>query len=163
MLPRITKAGGANFSPANLTSATPNDLTIGHSAPVIMFFAPSGPQSPRRRSRINAIFLTIFIVIAIYLLFFAKPTTLKSAVEVDTGTYADRHGAATTSKPAGELARPVMQSQKVMVVASMKNDDTSWLLENFPDWSKSIYVVDDKRAPLTVAYNKGRESMVYLS
>lgn len=50
-----------------------------------------------------------------------------------------------------------------MVVASMKKDDTSWLRQNFPDWSKSIYVVDDKHAPLTVAYNKGRESMVYLS
>jgi hypothetical protein len=126
-----------------------------------MLFAPSGPQSPRRRSRIKAIFLTIFIVIAIYLLFFTKTTKLP--VKTETGTYADRHGAATTPKPSGELARPVPQRQKVMVVASMKKDDTSWLLENFPDWTKSIYVVDNKRAPLTVALNKGRESMVYLS
>ncbi|CAG8919391.1 unnamed protein product [Penicillium salamii] len=125
-----------------------------------MLFAPSGPQSPRRRSRIKAILLTIFIVIAIYLLFFANT---KVPVKTETGTYADRHGAATTSKPAGELARPVTPSQKAMVVASMKKDDTSWLRQNFPDWSKNIYVVDDKYAPLTVAYNKGRESMVYLS
>lgn len=127
-----------------------------------MLFAPSGPQSPRRRSRIKAIFLTIFIVIALYLLFFANTTTSKLPVKTATGTYADRHGAATTSKPAGELARSA-PSGKVMVVASMKKDDTSWLRQNFPDWSKSIYVVDDKHAPLTVAYNKGRESMVYLS
>lgn len=126
-----------------------------------MLFAPSGPQSPRRRSRIKAIFLTIFIVIALYLLFFTETTT-ELPVKTE-GTYADRHGAATTSKPTGELARPVPQSQKVMVVASMKRDDTSWLSENFPDWTKNIYVVDDKHAPLTVAYNKGRESMVYLS
>lgn len=127
-----------------------------------MLFAPSGPQSPRRRSRIKAIFLTIFIVIALYLLFFADTTTSKLPVKTETGTYADRHGAATTSKPAGELARPA-PSGKAMVVASMKKDDTSWLRQNFPDWSKSIYVVDDKHAPLTVPYNKGRESMVYLS
>lgn len=50
-----------------------------------------------------------------------------------------------------------------MVVASMKSDDTSWLAEYFQDWSRSIYVVDDKDAPLTVARNKGRESMVYLT
>jgi hypothetical protein len=50
-----------------------------------------------------------------------------------------------------------------MIVASMKNDDTTWLAEYFPDWSRSIYVVDDKKAPLTVAKNKGRESMVYLT
>jgi hypothetical protein len=126
-----------------------------------MLFAPSGPQSPRRRSRIKAILLTIFIVIALYLLFFTKTTQLP--VKTEIGTYADRHGAATTSKPADELARPAPQSQKVLVVASMKKDDTSWLSENFPDWTQSIYVVDDKRAPLTVAENKGRESMVYLS
>ncbi|CAG8248306.1 unnamed protein product [Penicillium olsonii] len=125
-----------------------------------MLFAPSGPQSPRRRSRIKAILLTIFIVIALYLLFFANT---KLPVKPETGTYADRHGAATTPKPTDELAHPVIPSQKVMVVASMKKDDTSWLRQNFPDWSKSIYVVDDKHAPLTVAYNKGRESMVYLS
>ncbi|KAJ6155874.1 hypothetical protein N7470_006440 [Penicillium chermesinum] len=44
----------------------------------------------------------------------------------------------------------------------MKSDDTSWVAEYFPDWSRSIYVVDDKQAPLTVAHNKGRESMVYI-
>lgn len=50
-----------------------------------------------------------------------------------------------------------------MVVASMKKDNTSWLFENFPDWHKSVYVVDDEDAELTVGENKGRESMVYLT
>lgn len=50
-----------------------------------------------------------------------------------------------------------------MVVASMKKDNTSWLFEHFPDWQKSVYVVDDGDAELTVGENKGRESMVYLT
>lgn len=121
-----------------------------------MLFAPSGPQGPRRRSRLKAIFLTILIILALYLLFFS---TSNSPVSTETGTYAQTHG----SKQSGELARPAIRKRKDMVVASMKSDDTSWLTEYFPDWPKSIYVVDDKHAPLTVMRNKGRESMVYLT
>ena len=51
---------------------------------------------------------------------------------------------------------------KHLVVASLRNENTSWLFENFPEWHKSIYVVDDPTAPLTVMRNKGREAMVYL-
>jgi hypothetical protein len=50
-----------------------------------------------------------------------------------------------------------------MVVASMRTENTSWLFEYFPDWHKSVYVVDDEKAELTVEKNKGRESMVYLT
>ncbi|KAF4764258.1 hypothetical protein N7455_003677 [Penicillium solitum] len=122
-----------------------------------MLFAPSGPQGPRRRSRMKAIFLTIFIVIALYLLFFS---TTESPVKTETSSYAEKHG---STKQPDELARPAVPRRKDMVVASMKSDDTSWLSEYFPDWTKSIYVVDDKDAPLTVTRNKGRESMVYLT
>lgn len=125
-----------------------------------MLFAPSGPHGPRRRSRMKAIFLTIFIVLALYLLFFATPS--KSLVNTETGSYAQTHGSATPKQP-DELARPAVRKRKDMIVASMKKDDTSWLSKYFPDWPKSIYVVDDKRAPLTVTSNKGRESMVYLT
>ncbi|EED24547.1 conserved hypothetical protein [Talaromyces stipitatus ATCC 10500] len=53
--------------------------------------------------------------------------------------------------------------KKDLVVASMLEDNTTWLYDSLPDWHKSIYVVDDKYADLTVATNKGRESMVYLT
>lgn len=119
-----------------------------------MLFAPSGPQGPRRRSRMKAIF---FIVIALYFLFFS---TTESPVKTETSSYAEKHG---STKQSDELARPAVPRRKDMVVASMKSDDTSWLSEYFPDWTKSIYVVDDKDAPLTVTRNKGRESMVYLT
>lgn len=45
----------------------------------------------------------------------------------------------------------------------MRKEDTSWLATHLPDWKQSVYVVDDKKAPLTVPMNKGRESMVYLT
>ncbi|KAJ5104333.1 hypothetical protein NUU61_001680 [Penicillium alfredii] len=130
-----------------------------------MLFAPGGPQSPRRRNRIKAILLTIFIVLALYCLFFAnskptrrsKPHTAKFEQGRDTP-----HGVAAQDNT-DEQARAVTRKHKEMVVASMEDDDTSWLSEFFPDWSKSIYVVDNEDAPLTVTHNKGRESMVYLT
>jgi hypothetical protein len=53
--------------------------------------------------------------------------------------------------------------QKDLIVASMIGDNTTWLYDSLPDWHKSIYIVDDKYADLTVSTNKGRESMVYLT
>ncbi|KAI0153042.1 hypothetical protein GGR57DRAFT_468672 [Xylariaceae sp. FL1272] len=50
-----------------------------------------------------------------------------------------------------------------IVVASTKSEDTSWFHEHMPLTHKSIYVVDDATAALTVPENKGRESMVYLT
>lgn len=74
------------------------------------------------------------------------------------------------TRPAGEqfssqLSGPLppLGIERDLVVASMTTDNTTWLFEFFPDWHKSIYVVDDKSAELTVEKNKGRESMVYLT
>lgn len=138
-----------------------------------MLFAPSGPQSPRRRNRIKAIFLTIFIVFALYFLFFAGSESTAKTINNDKARYTPSRAPTpgpsldtpwdNTAKSTDELARPAIPRHKEMIVASMKKDDTSWLPEYFPDWSQSIYVVDDKRAPLTVTENKGRESMVYLT
>ena len=118
-----------------------------------MLFAPSGPQSPRRRNRIKAILTTMGLVLALYLLFFTPDS--RNPARAERGSYAQQRG---TDKPDA-----VARKQKELVVASMKDDDTSWLYEFFPEWSKSVYVVDDKQAPLTVTQNKGRESMVYLT
>ncbi|KAF7713984.1 Uncharacterized protein PECH_006158 [Penicillium ucsense] len=130
-----------------------------------MLFSPSGPQSPRRRSRLKAIFLTIGIVLAIYCLFFAGDERSHSRSYKDK---ADKYAHKTESVAANtvghdDLAHSAVRPHKEMVVASMKGDDTSWLAEYFYDWSRKIYVVNDKTAPLTVAVNKGRESMVYLT
>ncbi|KAF3481797.1 uncharacterized protein GIQ15_04556 [Arthroderma uncinatum] len=50
-----------------------------------------------------------------------------------------------------------------MVIASMKHENITWLHDYLLDWKKNIYVVDDRRAKLTVPRNKGREAMVFLT
>jgi hypothetical protein len=128
-----------------------------------MLFFGGGVQSPRRRNKEKAIFVTIVIVYALYFLFFSKSSTdRESAVSVHNPVHdegANRDSRSGQASPSHDNKR----IEKDMVVASMKSDNTSWLFENFPDWHKSVYVVDDKNAELTVAQNKGRESMVYMT
>lgn len=121
-----------------------------------MFFFGGGMQSPRRRNREKSILLTIFLVVTIYFIFFANSSEHKTA-----STYDDEDVLRGHHPGSSHQWRPVARND--MVVASMKKDNTSWLFENFPDWHKSIYVVDDESAELTVDRNKGRESMVYLT
>ncbi|KAL2828055.1 hypothetical protein BDW59DRAFT_143713 [Aspergillus cavernicola] len=127
----------------------------------MLFFG--GPNSPRRRNREKAIFLTIFIIFALYLLFFSNTSGHR---HVDSTIYdSEALGGPNRDPQSGQAtpARQLMPIRKSMVVASMKGDDVSWLHKFFPDWHKNIYVVDDKKAELTVKQNKGRESMVYLT
>ncbi|KAF7593443.1 hypothetical protein BBP40_011449 [Aspergillus hancockii] len=124
-----------------------------------------GVQGPRRRNREKAIFVTIFIIFALYFLFFVK-TSERHHLASSTHDSAPNGGSRQNSHAGQASPSPVPQLQTLeqdLVVASMKDDDVSWLFEHFPDWHKSIYVVDDKKAELTVKQNKGRESMVYLT
>jgi hypothetical protein len=57
----------------------------------------------------------------------------------------------------------VQPEEKELVVASLSGDDTAWLREYFDGWRQNIYVVNDAQAPLTVAVNKGREAMPFLT
>jgi hypothetical protein len=50
-----------------------------------------------------------------------------------------------------------------IVVGSLQAEDTSWVQKYLPAWSRAIYIVDNRWAPLTVPKNKGREAMVYLT
>ncbi|CAI7610836.1 unnamed protein product [Penicillium bialowiezense] len=62
-----------------------------------------------------------------------------------------------TPKPLG------YQYSKVMVVTRTKEEDTSWIAEQLPDWDTAIYVADDPSAPLHPPKNKGHEVMIYLT
>lgn len=57
----------------------------------------------------------------------------------------------------------VQPEEKELIVASLSGDDTTWLHEFFDGWRKNVYVVNDPAAPLTVAVNKGREAMPFLT
>ena len=55
---------------------------------------------------------------------------------------------------------------KVVVMAKMEKQDTSWVVRELPDWQHAIYTVDASHAPsnnLTTPANKGREAMAYLT
>ncbi|KAJ6009843.1 hypothetical protein N7522_004859 [Penicillium canescens] len=58
---------------------------------------------------------------------------------------------------------PGYKYTKTMVVARTKEEDTSWIAEELPDWQRAIYVADDPSAPLHPPKNKGHEVMIYLT
>lgn len=52
---------------------------------------------------------------------------------------------------------------KTLVMARMKEEDISWVHEEFPDLEVAAYVADDDSAPLHPPKNKGHEVMIYFS
>lgn len=65
-------------------------------------------------------------------------------------------------EPQQNLRSATFPYDVTLVVASQRTDDTTWLENTFPEWSKKIYVTDNQNAALTVPTNRGREGMVYL-
>ncbi len=55
------------------------------------------------------------------------------------------------------------EAELEIVVATTNSENVTWLHDYLLDWPKNIYVVDDRRAALTVPKNKGREAMVILT
>jgi hypothetical protein len=72
--------------------------------------------------------------------------------------------------PIGETKPPGSNYTRTLVLASTKEEDTSWIETELADMlaphgqlSTAIYVVNDPTAPLHPPKNKGHEVMVYLS
>lgn len=61
------------------------------------------------------------------------------------------------------LSYGVSKPNVALVVASQKQDNTTWLQSSFPNWNKIIYVTDDPDAAFVVPASRGHESMVYLT
>jgi hypothetical protein len=72
----------------------------------------------------------------------------------------DNTSTAPLRQPASPAKKP---ADLLLVAASQRKDDTSWLHDVFPQWDKIIYVTDDPRATNKVPADRGRESMVYLT
>ncbi|KAM5362677.1 hypothetical protein ACJZ2D_012422 [Fusarium nematophilum] len=107
----------------------------------------AGRWSPRQRtSRVNFLggLIAFFIIVFLF-----RDSLLPSSSQSRS-----RHGYPPTRLGDDDVE---------MVVASMKHENVSWLHDYLPEWKKSIYVVDDNRAKLTVPTNKGREAMVFLT
>ncbi|XWW97544.1 hypothetical protein V2A60_005528 [Cordyceps javanica] len=88
--------------------------------------------------------------------------------------YYDRDGASNpllTSTARGSTATALSNAQPQhsgeadleFIVATTKQENVTWLGDYLLDWPKNIYVVDDRKAALTVPQNKGHEAMVFLT
>ncbi len=81
-------------------------------------------------------------------------------------TYYDRVAQASISTDkAGpeDVPSRTLSLYVTLVVASQLKDDTLWLRDAIPEWTKNTYVTDDPGAALPVPANRGREGMVYLT
>ena len=99
-----------------------------------------------------AVFMAVIFILLLSYVYFDLPIPTKIATSISPQIPDSSDSASKTDGPHVEF-----------VVASMKDDDTSWFKEYIPQWKANIYAVDDPSAPLTVPENKGREAMVYLT
>lgn len=136
------------------------------------------PFIPKRSlARVGGVVLLLFLVYS-YLRCSPYVCPPRAANPLDLGTGYPREGIAHAdngqkssvveekhggTSHTGYDEPPRNLHKKALVVASMKGDDTSWLDEYFSDWDRNVFVMNDPRAKLTVAKNKGRESMAYLT
>ncbi|KAF2087460.1 hypothetical protein K490DRAFT_73836 [Saccharata proteae CBS 121410] len=111
---------------------------------------------PRTKLR-TALFALLFVLIVGFFI------NLRHSLNQDDNVPGSRYDDAASREQQLSQTEPSRANDKAFVVASQKGDDTDWLFEHFPGWSKYIYNVDDPTAALTVPKNKGRESMVYLT
>lgn len=64
---------------------------------------------------------------------------------------------------------PAKPGDKIIIMAKLEAEDTSWVAEYLPDWQHAIYTVNpsspssSSNKTLTTPLNKGHESMAYLS
>lgn len=127
-----------------------------------MAFTSSRQPSPRFRRQWRPIGFAVFLVVAIYWLFWSGSDS-RSHIDPYHQT---NDGRMSSQSPAANPESSTLKAgknTKEMIIAKVKADDTKWLLTFFPDWKKNFYVVDDRKAYLKIPKNKGRESMVYLT
>ncbi|KAI9806621.1 MAG: hypothetical protein M1825_006078 [Sarcosagium campestre] len=77
-------------------------------------------------------------------------------------TRQERHSSRSAFK-AGTVKPTGSNYTRVLVLASTKDEDTSWVAKELPELDKAIYVVNDPKASLRPPLNKGHELMVYLT
>ncbi|KAF9894442.1 hypothetical protein FE257_007945 [Aspergillus nanangensis] len=66
------------------------------------------------------------------------------------------------ARPIYETTPIIVPNDRVIVIAKLAAEDTSWVSNDLADWRNVIYTVDDLNAPRHTPKNKGRESLVYL-
>ena len=117
---------------------------------------------PRRSRRATFVTLAVLAVLVWAFIVLERPgLTSSKRVNHASTEHVGSESSTTSEAPAGSTTPASVSKQ--LVVATLKGDDTSWLFKRLTGWGTSIYVVNDRDAPLTVPQNKGREGMVYLT
>jgi hypothetical protein len=114
----------------------------------------------RRRHLFVGVVATIGFTI--FHLYYSKPVSKVLGVEADL---TPSHKFTSTQLPQTAQAPPANYTNisKLLVIASQKKDDTSWIDELVPDWPYVRYITDEPQAKYKVPKNKGNEAMVYLT
>ncbi|KAF4218864.1 hypothetical protein CNMCM8980_003560 [Aspergillus fumigatiaffinis] len=61
-----------------------------------------------------------------------------------------------------EITPIIVPNDRVIVMAKLSKEDTSWVSTDLNEWRNFIYTVDDVNAARHTPKNKGRESLAYL-
>ncbi|PWY75430.1 hypothetical protein BO70DRAFT_318780 [Aspergillus heteromorphus CBS 117.55] len=69
---------------------------------------------------------------------------------------------ALASRPVYETTPIIVPNDRVIVMAKLASEDTSWVSSDLNEWRNVIYTVDDQTASRHTPKNKGRESLAYL-
>ncbi|PLB44894.1 hypothetical protein P170DRAFT_440099 [Aspergillus steynii IBT 23096] len=66
------------------------------------------------------------------------------------------------AQPTYETTPIIVPNDRVIVMAKLAAEDTSWVSNELAEWRNFIYTVDDPNAARHTPKNKGRESLAYL-
>jgi hypothetical protein len=128
-----------------------------------MALSSSRQPSMRYRRQWRPIGIAVFLVIAIYWLFWSGSDSHTHIDPYHQTSDGRKPPPSPAANPGSSTSSKDGKKTKEMIIAKVKADDTKWLFTYFPEWKKTQYVVDDPKSYLKIPENKGRESMVYLT
>jgi len=114
---------------------------------------------------------TIFCLGGAIVAFFLIDLLLKNVLDLCTQYDAFAYLSTSLSSGAAQGAYQIRPADsafqdRVIVMAALEQEDTSWVANELPDWRSAIYIVNPSDASahtLTAPMNKGREAMAYLT
>ncbi|KAA8650268.1 hypothetical protein EYZ11_006098 [Aspergillus tanneri] len=125
------------------------------------------------RVGLAALFIFAIFLIKRHLDFLQDDTRAQSFwplnINGNPGTHETPNGRASQGKeplivtqPTYETTPIIVPNDRVIVMAKLAAEDTSWVSIELAEWRNFIYTVDDPNAPRHTPVNKGRESLAYL-
>jgi uncharacterized protein DUF3431 len=93
-----------------------------------------------------------------------RPGTLREEIDsLDAEPLPEAYSQSSRTYEKEEPMPPGHDYTRTVVIGKRTFENTDWVAEELTSFSKAIYIVDNRTAPLTVPANKGNEAMVYLT